>query len=123
MKLPGDNSMPVTVRQGLDENIKPRIVHPGEKGIIRIALRELERVDIRIADEGTVIFGCMVVGSCLHPLPIGSTLDAAARTFYWQLGLGFTGEYRFIFIVTDKGGNRIKKNIMLNILPKCSRQE
>jgi hypothetical protein len=123
MELSGDDSMPVKVIRGFNENTPLRIVHPDEEGIIRIAVRELERVVIRKTDEGTDIYGCMVVGSRLLPLPISSTFIAAARTFYWQPGPGFSGEYNFIFIVKDKEGNMIKKNIMVNILTKFSMRE
>ena len=123
MELLIEYSVPVKVRRGFNENVEPRIVHPGEKGISRIELRELERVEIQLSDEASNIYGYMVAGSQLRPLPIGSTLDARTGTFLWQPGPGFIGEYRLLFILKDNSGHMTRKLITLNIIPKFFKQD
>ncbi len=125
MELLIEYSVPVKVRRGFNENVEPRIVHPGEKGISRIKLRELERVEIQLSDEASNIYGYMVAGSQLRPLPIGSTLDARTGTFLWQPGPGFIGEYRLLFILKDNynSGHMTRKFITLDIFPKFSKQD
>lgn len=123
MNFPVDCSMPVKVKQGFNENAVPRTVHTNEKGISRIVLRELERIEIQLVDEGSVIYGYMLAGCQLRPLPIGSTLNAGNGKFLWQPGPGFVGEYRLIFVLRDQHGNIFRKNLTVDIMSKFSKQE
>jgi hypothetical protein len=101
---PGDENKP----KGYD-------VFPDDQGIINIKIKELERIVINLSHPGADIFGYMIVGNQLRPLPIGSTLDAKSGTFYWQPGPGFIGEYNLLFKVSGPGSeyeiNRAKSPI------------
>jgi hypothetical protein len=48
---------------------------------------------------------------------VGSTLDIEKGIFYWQPGMGFFGDYEFVFISTEEIGRR-KVKIRVTILPK-----
>ncbi|MDQ1350843.1 MAG: Fibronectin type-III protein, partial [Acidobacteriota bacterium] len=84
---------------------------------ITVEIKELERVEINLSDEG-VYDGYLVVADQLRELPIGSTLDKSSRVFYWQPGPGFVGEYRFVFIEKDNEGQFTQKHIVVNIKTK-----
>jgi hypothetical protein len=60
----------------------------------------------------------MVVGDRLKPLPVGSFLDTRRGVFYWQVGVGFIGKYRLVFIEKSDNGELRKKHINLIIHPK-----
>jgi hypothetical protein len=92
-------------------------------GIINFEIKELERVEINLSDEGVApqaigVEGYLVVSDQLRELPIGSTLDKDRGVFYWQPGPGFVGEYRFVFIGKDDQGQYTRKNMVVNINPK-----
>lgn len=98
-------------------------VFPDDQGIINIKIKELERIVIKLAHPGSDIFGYMIVGKKLRPLPIGSTLDTKSGTFYWQPGSGFIGEYKLLFKVSGPGSenrvNRTKSPIKQAIVIIC----
>ncbi|MGE5343629.1 MAG: BACON domain-containing protein [Candidatus Omnitrophota bacterium] len=83
-----------------------------------IEIRELERVEIDLSKEmglsDTHFQGYLRVGNQLRQLPIGSTLDQEKGIFYWQPGPGFVGEYRFVFIGSDKIKS-VRKYLNINI--------
>jgi len=120
--IPVDLSMPLKVKHGFNENIEPKILHPDKQGISKIVIRELDRVEIQLAEDASKITGYMISGNRFYPLPIGSTLTAKQGTFCWLPGPGFTGEYRFVFIVRDQAGRMTRKMVTVNIIPKFSRQ-
>ncbi|MBL0159254.1 MAG: hypothetical protein IPP47_19410 [Bryobacterales bacterium] len=64
-----------------------------------ITVAELERLELHLppAPEGAIWSAALRVGEELRPLPIGSTFDAEACIFYWQLGPGFLGEFALEF--------------------------
>ncbi|UCH95911.1 MAG: DUF2334 domain-containing protein [Candidatus Aminicenantes bacterium] len=116
--LPVDIHTPLRIRKGYGDNVKPYRIYPGDKGITYIKVKELERVEIRFASEISVITGYMVVGHQFRPLPIGSTLDAQTRTFYWQPGPGFVGVYRLNFIVKVQDGLLRRIDIIVRIITR-----
>jgi hypothetical protein len=105
--LPGYG--PVSVKKGFNDNIEPTEIHPDEKGMINIEIKELERVEIHFNEGST---------SNLSPLPIGSTLDTEKGVFYWQPCAGFIGDYEFVFVTKDPSGSTTQKKIQIRILPK-----
>ncbi len=118
-----DKSIPVRIRKGFRKDIEPQEVYPDNEGLTKIALKELERVELGFSNSTTdisQISGYMIVGKQLRSLPIGSTLDSRKGKFYWQPGPGFIGEYRFVFTFIEKGQNREmnRKNIVVKILPR-----
>ena len=64
-----------------------------------IAVAELERIELHLppAPGGTNWSATLRVGDELRDIPIGSTFDAEAGIFYWQLGPGFLGTYTLEF--------------------------
>ena len=96
----------VEVIKGYQLNTKPQTVDPDKNGILRINIKELERVIIH--------FPVSPVDN-LSPLPIGSTLDREKGTFYWIPGPGFIGNYDLSF--TEKLGN-LNQRVKIKVLPK-----
>jgi hypothetical protein len=116
--LPVDLHTPLWLSKGYRENEKPHRIYPGEKGITSIKIKELERIEIRVASESSVVAGYMLAGHQLRPLPIGSTLDTQTKTFYWQPGPGFVGTYRLNFILKDQDGKMKRIDIVIRIITK-----
>jgi peptidoglycan/xylan/chitin deacetylase (PgdA/CDA1 family) len=114
--LPEDLHTPIWLSKGYRENVKPQRIYPGGKGITYIKLKELERIEIRVASESSVAAGYMPVGHQLRPLPIGSTLDTQTKTFYWLPGPGFVGTYRLSFILKDQDGEMRRIDLMIEIM-------
>lgn len=108
-KIPVENSIPVKMRKRQKKR---------NKEVIEI--KELERFEVLLSNNSSIIAGYMLVGNQRRPLPVGTTLDTEAGIFYWQPGPGFIGEYSFIFIEKESKGKRDQKNITLTvkILPK-----
>ncbi|MGE5342666.1 MAG: hypothetical protein ACM3SY_14420 [Candidatus Omnitrophota bacterium] len=97
-------------------------MYPDENGILTIALSELERVVIDLSSPGasSPVKGYARVGDQLNPLPVGSTLDEEQGIFYWQPGVGFIGEYRFVFFMDESNKKEIKREIKIIIRPKTN---
>jgi hypothetical protein len=100
---------PVGIRKGYDDDAPKRMIYPNDRGVIRIHLKELERLQLDF--QGPVQMG--------SPLPIGSTLDKEKEIFYWQPGAGFVGEYRFWFLVegVDSRKGWMRQKIIISIKP------
>lgn len=89
--------LPIKYRTGIEEGSEVHWAYPNDQGIVRIRIKELERLVITLSSPGAAFTGYMVVGNQRRPLPIGSTLEKKTGTFYWMPGPGFTGEYRLVF--------------------------
>ncbi|MFC2141186.1 leucine-rich repeat domain-containing protein [Acidobacteriota bacterium] len=129
LDIPVDYSVPVRVKRGFKEDIEPQVVLTDEKGINRIDIKEVERVQIHLTDRSddnstakslspSCFTGHLEVNNRLEPLPVGSTLDTQRGIFYWQPGPGFIGEYRFVFIEKEQNTDINRKNIVVKILPR-----
>jgi hypothetical protein len=110
----------VKVAKGFpDENLS-QTYYKGENNTISLEIKELDRVEIHLSEEpsGTWM-GCQVVGNQIRNLPIGSTLDIEKGIFCWQVGAGFIGRYRLVFIERDQKGNILSgSKIVVKIMPK-----
>jgi hypothetical protein len=122
--VPIDYSLPIQIKKGYKQDGVPLEIYPDNNGIINIRLRELERLEIHFS-EGTRglapwwrYAGYQVVSHQLKPLPPGSTFDRERGIFYWQMGVGFIGEYQLVFFQKDKNDTISKRFIKINILPK-----
>jgi len=113
--IPMDYSEPVKVKKGLNKNIKPEKVYPGNNGVITIEIKELERVELQIPN---VYKAYQIVDGRLKSLPIGSTCDIKKGIFYWQAGPGFIGKYRFVFVKKSQDDEMSRKEINVIIRPK-----
>jgi hypothetical protein len=114
----------IRVKKGYNEDTEPREIYPDEHDMITIEIKELERLEIHIP-EGTRglaplsrYTGYHVVGPQLRALPIGSYLDTERGIFYWQPGVGYLGEYRFVFIERGNVDGIRKRVILITIFPK-----
>jgi hypothetical protein len=88
----------------------------GGDRVIRVALRETERVEIHFGDFVSTA-GYLIVGKELRSLPIGSSLDIRNGVFSWQPGPGHIGKYEFLFLHQDKEGAFSKTKISILIEP------
>jgi hypothetical protein len=115
--LPVDNSLPAAIEKGYEAELEPGNIIPGEAGVNRVELRELERIKIRLSNA---VAGYLAVGSQLKPLPVGSSFDIETGTFHWAPGPGFIGDYRLVFAVKGRGGKVSRKDILVKIVPGFS---
>jgi hypothetical protein len=110
------------VRRGYGEGEETEAVSADVHGVFRVSIREVERVEMELEGEqrgaGSSYAGYLVVGQELRPLPIGSTLDPQTGLFTWQLGPGFLGEYRLIFVRTELSGLKERTTVAIEIIPK-----
>jgi hypothetical protein len=82
------------------------------------SIKELERISINIFHTHEValnVKGCQIINGEFSKLPIGSTLDKKKGIFYWQPGVGFIGDYEFLFKSRKLGTGR---KIKISINPK-----
>ncbi len=105
-----DRSAPVRVKKGFSVDVETKEIYPDEEGVTHIEIRELERLEIHFSKRTVNI----------STLPVGSTLDSAGGVFYWQPGVGFIGQYHFVFMEKGPKGLLNRKDIILNIIPKFS---
>jgi hypothetical protein len=114
---------PILIKQGVNGN-DYLAVEMNESGVCKINIKELERIEIllpgcilKINDPDQRFDGYLLLGDQLKPLPTGSTLDRTRGIFYWMPGIGYYGEYQFVFTAETTRG-RIKKYVTINITPK-----
>jgi hypothetical protein len=110
---------PVYVKKGYDTNASFEVLNPEHEGIISLQLRESQRVEIVLRSNlssDSAVFGYMIKGDRLQPLPIGSFMDTINGIFSWQPCAGFFGQYRFVFAGRGADGHFTKKlvNIVIN---------
>ena len=125
LEISTDYTRPVGIIKGLRKDEEPQQVYPDARGIINYAIKELERIEIRLfpgndnmgAPSSMRWVGYLLVGSQLRPLPIGSFLDIEKGVFYWLPGPGFFGRYRLIFFV-ESDTDTLRKDIQLTITAK-----
>lgn len=112
----------VGVKRGYHDEFGHDMVEPvGSYDPAVIQLRENDRVQLNLNEGSTEQYtytGYMVVGSKLTKLPVGSYLDNASGQFGWQVGPGFVGCYKMVFIGDGPGGQQIRKHIEFQINPK-----
>lgn len=115
-QIPIDYFSPVIAKKGV-KSIRQQRVYPDDEGIVNIEIKELERLEIQLSPNTSEIYGYMVVGNKFRALPIGSNLDRKTGIFSWQSGVGFVGDYKFVFVEKGAYGVVNKRNILVNILP------
>ncbi len=118
---------PVMVKTGFDLNAGFLPQYPDAKGVVRIEIPEVNRIEIELGDESGVrrarfragrgYSGYMIVGNELRPLPVGSTLDRRTGRFSWMPGPGFVGTYDLVFVAYEMSGIKRKTIFRLSIIP------
>ncbi|UCH98577.1 MAG: hypothetical protein JSV88_17485 [Candidatus Aminicenantes bacterium] len=119
--LPVENFSPVRVKQGYDEDSLPIAVPLDEKGMNRVVIPEMERIEIHLSDLpalDTAYSGYLVVGDRMMSLPVGSTLNPQTGVFSWIPGPGHLGSFHLVFIKTAPDGAMSKKDAIVEIVPK-----
>jgi len=123
LDIPPDTVTPIDVGKGYrtveesGDTGELETHYPSIDGWTVINTEELERVELHLGEADT-INGWMLVGKKLQPLPIGSHLDRETGVFNWGIGPAFVGLYRLVFLLEDSKGNKIKKNILIDVKPK-----
>jgi hypothetical protein len=114
---------PILINRG-DNSNDYQAAEINDSGDCIINIKELESMEILLTDcilntgnPGQRFDGYLIVGNHFKPLPIGSTLDRTRGIFYWMPGIGYYGEYRFVFSAETTRG-RSKKYVTINITPK-----
>ncbi|MCP4217379.1 MAG: hypothetical protein GY765_22240 [bacterium] len=92
---------------------------PQDKAYV-VDLREMERVELKFDGAG-IVSGHMRAGGKEVPLPIGSSLKDGR--FAWIPPVGFSGDYRLIFLLKNQDESLSRSTILLRILPKFSAGE
>jgi hypothetical protein len=116
---------PVEFTKGYSNHGPRQEIYPDENGIIVVEIKELERIEIHLqgkhiwlpAPTMTDYRGYMKVNDRLRSLPVGSTLDSEKGIFFWQPGVGFLGEYSFVFM-EKHSGPWVKKKVIVRIVPR-----
>jgi hypothetical protein len=76
-------------------------IEPALQDDLNFEVDELGRVEIPVGAAE----GYLLMSGERHPLPVGSSLRGGV--FYWQIGLGFLGEYRLVFERPDSTQTRL----------------
>jgi hypothetical protein len=97
------------MRTGFKLATAPSVVTRDVAGERRVRAAERDRVEIRLngsPSRGDEYAGYLVVDGQLRALPVGSSFDPDRGVFYWQPGLGYVGDYDFLFVRTRPDGTR-----------------
>lgn len=77
------------------------VVEANSRGVRVVAIDEGDRVEIELPRMDNATYaGADLSGGARGGLPIGSSLDAATGTFYWQPAAGFLGGFDLEFVAT-----------------------
>ncbi len=114
---------PILMRTGFSLTRPAAPVRSGLDGRRHVIATERDRVEIRLAqgrarDEYE---GYLLVGGHLRELPKGSSFDPDRGNFYWQPGLGFMGDYDFVFVRTGADGARERIPVRVTLQPAATR--
>jgi hypothetical protein len=111
----------VSIKKGFGRDI-PREIFPGDKGLIRTEIKELELIQLDLSNGSagiTDISGGLLVDDQIRPLPIGSTLDTKTGVFSWIPAPAFLGEYHLVFTFSEKGSlTKKQKHVIISVAPK-----
>jgi hypothetical protein len=114
--ITSDTIEPLAISLGYNDYQASGLVFPGEDGIFKIRARELDRIKIKLPEKVSSIKGFQFVDNQLRALPPGFTLDAKNETIYWQMGMGFSGTYDLLIVVTDLNEQSTKKRISVQVV-------
>jgi Leucine-rich repeat (LRR) protein len=115
---------PVGIKKGYRKDVKSQMIHPDEKGIVHVQIKELERIELSFVQRSAGglaplwMAGYHVVGNEFRPLPAGSFMDMEKGIFYWQPGFAFYGRYTFEFITCGAEGEMTRRRIAVTIVPR-----
>jgi hypothetical protein len=117
-QAPVDDFSSIRFKKGYRADDEPKTLDPDDSGMVRIEIKESERVEFRFG-RNRQLSGWMLVGDRFKPLPIGSHIDPLEGIYCWQPGSGFVGEYHLVFMEKDRHGNMTGRwDILVRIIPK-----
>jgi hypothetical protein len=109
---------PVASRRGWDLTAPFETVPPGTSGQVIVRAEEVDRVELRLAADGRRTVGYLRSPDGLAALPIGSSLDEGTGTFTWAPGVGFVGNYDFVFVMLDGAMPVTRHEVRIVLQPK-----
>jgi hypothetical protein len=120
---PAVSQASVAAREGFRLTMATRPIAAGPDGVRRVRATERDRLEIRLpssaeAGRDDEYAGYLLVDGRLRELPIGSSFDPVRRAFYWQPGLGYIGDYDFVFVRTRAGGARERTAVRVTLEPR-----
>jgi hypothetical protein len=123
VRSPDISLTPIYLKRGYDADAASQALYPDDQGIVKIEIKEDERIEIGLRDQDKQPgayrnSGYLALGRERRKLPAGSFLDASKGIFHWQPGPGYIGEYRLVFIEKSPNGKTAKKQIRVVIIPK-----
>jgi hypothetical protein len=113
-KLPVNLSNGIRIKTGYGTEPAERFL-PNNDGYIKTGIQQDQRLVLQMQPGEIIKAGYMKVGDNFRALPVGSSLDAEAGTFYWQTGLGYFGSFDLVFLVEDPSGRITRRNITVTI--------
>lgn len=116
-RIPGNYVDPIKIEKGFNNETVDSDIFPVAGGVYKVTIKELEHIEIQLAENITDIQGYMIINNQLRPLPIGSTLDIGTGKFYWSPGPGYLGGYDLVFVIKDADDRYYKKEVEINIKP------
>jgi hypothetical protein len=116
---PADRSA-IAGRRGFDLNT-PLTTYPFGGQRVTVASEELDRVELLLGAAGEYQYtGYLRTVAGPAPLPIGSSMDAATGAFGWMPGVGFVGNYDFVFVQWGGGRAVSRREVRIVLNPKTS---
>ncbi len=121
----GPSSDPILMRAGFNLTRQTEAVAAGLGGRRYVRAIERDRVEIRLARAGSGVRdgeyeGYLLVNGQLRELPKGASFDPDRGAFYWQPGLGYMGDYDFLFVRTLADGSRERIPVRVTLEPRTS---
>lgn len=103
---------PVRVKKGFDRNAPEQLKQPDEQGIVRVQIRELERLELNVFAAGTDKRLLIPGGT----MPAGSSLEPEKGIYRWMPGPGFIGLYHLILNIkkADNTFRRLHLEVMIS---------
>lgn len=111
-------------RRGWASNATTRVYPVNEAGRTVLRGDELDRFEVWVADGGQGgdgFTGYVQAGEELMPLPVGSHLNESTGVFVWSPGVGFVGNYDFVFVEWSGSIPIAQRRVRIAIAPKGSR--
>ena len=117
------SSDPILMRAGFNLRRPTDAVPVGFSGRRYVRAMERDRVEIRLARSGGAArdgeyAGYLLMNGQLRELPKGSSFDPDRGAFYWQPGLGYIGDYDFLFVRTLADGSRERIPVRVTLEPR-----
>jgi hypothetical protein len=130
VEVPVDSINPMRVAIGYDQDDGFQVFRCDKNKKFQVKIKELEKIVVELNDLSNAssskpgncnkYVGYQIIGEKLRPLPTGSTLDKNRGVLYWSPGPGFSGIYKFVFVLKDFQADAFKKFLNILINPKFS---